>query len=218
MGSSVISASSEINLLGIDFDANFTTTPYLHKLARAANTRAALIHRLSFSMPPHLLTTFANGPLIGKILAACPLTIPVRLNINDRYGITVTEEINKAIKAAARTITKTKISDKICSEDILRRANLKCLNESVASIMAITVWKAKQTMNPLGRILFQSKTSQKCTRSETSNEIRPLVPGYSNLASNIMVRVWNSIPELKNASTLGSAKSISRKWARGIPR
>ena len=64
---------------------------------------------------------------MGKILAACPVTIPVRLDKDDKYSITVTEEINKAIKATARSITKTKLSDKNRSEDTLRKANLKCL-------------------------------------------------------------------------------------------
>ena len=113
MGTNLISSANEINLLGVDFDSNFSTLPYLHKLARAANTRAALISRLSFNMPPHLLSTFANGLLMGKILAACPITIPLRISDNDRYSINVTEDINRAIKSAARTITKTKLSDKV---------------------------------------------------------------------------------------------------------
>ena len=116
------------------------------------------------------------------------------------------------------TITRTKLSDKVNSEVVLRKANLKCLNEAVASIMACTVWKAKHSMNPLGKCLFKETTSLKTTRSASSKEIRPPVPGYSNLASNIMARVWNSIPELHNASTLYSAKSISQKWAKSIPR
>ena len=108
MGDSLISSSSELNILGIDFDSNFSTLPYLHKLAHAAKTRAALISRLSFSLPPHLLSMFANGLLMGKILSACPVTIPVRLKDHERSLISVTEEINKAIKSTAQTITKTK--------------------------------------------------------------------------------------------------------------
>ena len=113
--------------------------PYLQQLARTAKTRASMIHRLSYSMPPHLLATLANGLLMGKILTACPVTIPVRLNDTDRSFVTVTDDINKAIKATARTITKTKLSMKIRSEDVLRKANLRCLNEAVASITALTV-------------------------------------------------------------------------------
>ena len=92
---------------------------------------------------------------MGKILASCPVTIPIRLNIEDRSFVGITEEINKAIKATAWSITKTKLSDKIRSEEVLQKANLKCLNESVASIMAITVWKSKESMNPLGQCLFK---------------------------------------------------------------
>ena len=218
MGSSIIPATSVINLLGVDFDSNFTTTPFLHNLARAAKTRSALISRLSYSMPPSVLSTFANGLLMGKILSTCSVTIPVRLNSSDRSNIVITEEINKCIKSTARIIMKTRLSDKVRSEDILHRANLKCLNEAVASIMAITVWKAKQSMNPLGQILFKDSPNLRSTRSETSKDIRPPVPGYPNLASNIMARVWNSIPELHVTSNLCTARSISRKWAKGIPR
>ena len=218
VGSSLISATPEINLLGVDFDSNFSTIPYLRKLARAASTRAALIYRLSFAMPPHVLATFTNGLLMGKILASCPATIPIRINIDDRYCIGVTEEINKAIKAAARTITKTKLSDKVRSVDVLEKAHLKCLNEAVASIMAVTVWKSKQSMDPLGRCLFQDRSTIRTTRSVTSNKIHPPVPGYPTLASNLMARVWNNVPELQNASTLAAARRISRKWAKEIPR
>ena len=200
MGSAVIVATPEINVLGVDFDSNFTTKPYLHKLARAANTRAALISRLSYSMPPNLLITFTHGLLMGKILSACPITIPIRLNDDDRSSIGVTEEINKAIKFAARSITKTKLSDKIRSEVTLQKANLMCLNEAVASIMATTVWKSKQTMNPLGQCLFKERTNLRLTRATDSKDIPLPVPGYQSLASNLMARVWNDIPELQSAT------------------
>ena len=66
MGSSLISASPSINILGVDYDYNFTTLPYLQKLASDSNTRSALIYRLSFGMPPKLLSMFANGLLMGN--------------------------------------------------------------------------------------------------------------------------------------------------------
>ena len=118
IGSSLITSTSVINLLGVDFDSNFSTTPYLQKLARAASTRASIISRLSFSMPPHVLKTFADGLLMGKILANCPVTIPVRLTCHDKTYIGLTEEISKAINSTVRTITRTKLSDKIRTEDV----------------------------------------------------------------------------------------------------
>ena len=73
-------------------------------------------------------------------------------------------------------------------------------------------------MNPLGQCLFQEKTSVRLTRAQTSKEIQVPVPGYPNLACNIMARIWNNVHELQSATTLGAAKAIARKWAKDIPR
>ena len=54
--------------------------------------------------------------------------------------------------------------------------------------------------------------------SATSNNIFPAVPGYPRLATNNMAQLWNNIPELQSAQTLGAAKAISKKWAKTIPR
>ena len=219
VGPSIISSSPEMNLLGVDFDSNFTTLPYLHKLACSAKTRANLIYRLSFSMPPHVLSKLANGLLMGKILSACPVTIPVKFHDDDKCFKTVTEEINMSIKATARTITKTKLSDKIRSEDVLGKAKLKCLNEAVACITATTIWKSKQSMDSLGNCLFQEKPiSRPGLRSETSKGICPSVPGYPTMATNVMSKVWNSAPGLETASSLGAAKAISKEWAKTFTR
>ena len=114
--------------------------------------------------------------------------------------------------------TGIKLSDKIRSEEVLQKANLKCLNEAVASIMAVTVWKSKESMNALGQCLFKEKLCTKLTRFQNSKEIQPPVPGYPNLSSNLMARVWNSIPALQNASSLAAAKVILRKWSKDIPK
>ena len=112
--------SKELNLLGITYDSNFTTVPYLRQLASDAKTRSAIIARLSYSVPPHLLKTFTNGLLIGKIMAAAQAVIPFQIDQNNKSAITLTDKINCAIKSVARIITGTRLKDKIRS-DIVRR-------------------------------------------------------------------------------------------------
>ena len=85
IGSSIVHPSRELNLLGVTYDTNFTTTPYLRHLASEAKTRSAIIARLSYCVPPHLLKTFTHGLLVGKIMAAAPATIPFRISDTD-YG------------------------------------------------------------------------------------------------------------------------------------
>ena len=140
------------------------------------------------------------------------------LQLHYQGYIGVTEDINKAIKATARTITKTKLSDKVHSEVLLQKSGLKCLNEAVASITAVTVWKAKNAMDPLGQKIFREKSILQCTRSTNSKDIELLVQGYPTLSTNIMARMWNEVPGLQNATTLGAAKSLAKKWAKDIPR
>ena len=81
-------------------------------------------------MPNNLLKMFTNGLLMGKVLASAPAPLPIR-TAEDQPTYTVVENINKAIKATARTITKTKLTDRICSNVVLERAGLRSLNEIV---------------------------------------------------------------------------------------
>ena len=101
---------------------------------------------------------------------------------------------------------------------LLQKSGLKCLNEAVASITAVTVWKAKNAMDPLGQKIFREKPILQCTRSTNSKDIDLLVQGYPTLSTNIMARMWNEVPGLQNATTLGAAKSLAKKWAKDIPR
>ena len=46
-------------------------------------------------------------------MAAAPAAIPLRINHDDKGSITLTNKINLALKSAARTITRTRLSDRI---------------------------------------------------------------------------------------------------------
>ena len=106
VGDSIVHADPEICLLGIQYDTNFSTSPYLKTLATEAKSRAAMIYRLSFGVPPHLLRLLANGLVIGKILAAAPAAIPFKIAYDDRAANLATENINRSIKSVARTIKR----------------------------------------------------------------------------------------------------------------
>ena len=139
VGNSVIKAQQEICLLGIDYDTNFSTAPYLQKLATEAKTRAAVIYRLSFGIPNYLLKILANGLLIGKIAAAAPAAIPFKISFDDRAANLATAKINRSIKSVARTITKTKLKDMVASEEVLKKAGIRNLNEIVASTSVVNI-------------------------------------------------------------------------------
>ena len=104
--------AQQVKLLGVEYDTKFSTVPHLKKLAQEAKTRAFLIKRLSFCMPPCTLKPLAHGILMGKVLSAAPASIPIKCDQDkNAYMSGLVEDINKAIKSTARTITKTKLCD-----------------------------------------------------------------------------------------------------------
>ena len=182
----LVNSNATVSLLGLEYDKNFSTAPYLRKLAREANTRAALIRRLSFGMPNCLLRPLSNGLLMGKILAAAPAAIPIRIDPNDKpYLAGILDEIDKAIRATARTITRTKLKDKVRSEVTLSKAGLKSLTEAVSVTMATLVWKARKDMDTLG-FIFEKKPSVRDNRSKYNDKLCQPVPGHPELTSNKM--------------------------------
>ena len=220
VGSDIVYPSKELCMLGITYDSNLSTTPYLEQLANEAKTRSSMIARLSYSVPPHLLKILTNGLLVGKVMAAAPAAIPCRISSSDKGAITVMEKIDLAIKSAARVITRTRLKDRLRSETVLQRAGLTCLNEMVASASALMVWKSKRCMNPLGSLLFPPKVENPISkmelRSSNSDKATLPVPGYNTLAANILARIWNEAPKLQHASSVGAAKSAAHEWARTL--
>ena len=55
IGQNSVPVSQRLKLLGVEYDSNFTTVPYLKKLAQDVKTRSSIIKRLSFCMPQYLL-------------------------------------------------------------------------------------------------------------------------------------------------------------------
>ena len=181
--------------------------PYLRSLAREAKTRSSLIKRLSFCIPNYLLKPLSHGILLGKILSAAPAAIPLKSqNQNKLFQSGLFEDINKAIKATARTITKIKLTDRISSDTVLWKAGLPSLSEAVSTNMASLIWKARNQMNPLGKI-FETNNSTISTRALKNEKLTASVPGHPEAASNHLANVWNTC-DLKSAKSLNEAKWV----------
>ena len=83
-----------------------------------------------------------------------PAAIPFRFNHEDKGAIVLTDKINNALKSAARSITRTRLKDKVRSSIVFQKAGLRCLNEMVAYTSAITIWKSTR----LGHSYFPGMT------------------------------------------------------------
>ena len=176
-----------------------------------SNTRAFLLNRLSFSMPQCLLKPLTNGILMGRILAAAPAAVPIQVHPQDKaFQSCLLEDINKSIKAAARTITKIKLKDKVPSDVVLWKAGIPNLNQAVSKCMATLIWKARHLMNPLGHIFETSRASMNL-RSKISERLSSSIPGHPEAASNILANIWNHL-DLKSAKSASAAKSLANNY------
>ena len=87
----------------------------------------------------------------------------------------------------------------------------------MASASAQMAWKSRQNMDPLGNRLFSEKnTTDINLRSTKSDKIKTPVPGYPNVAINLMAMAWNENTDLQSATTIGSARKAAKNWAKSI--
>ena len=54
------------------------------------------------------------------------------------------------------------------------------------------------------------------TRSSKSDKVKIPVPGYPNLAVNLMATAWNENIDLRSATTLSSARKAAKQWAKSL--
>ena len=154
---------------------------------------------------------FANGILLGKVLAAASATIPIKIGQHDSaFQSGLVEDINKAIKSAARTITKTKLSDKVPSNIVLWKAGLPSITHAVSRCMASLIWKARNQMNPLGQI-FETSSATMNTRASKNEKLFSSVPGHSEAASSTLANLWNHL-DLNSAKSVTAAKALASNY------
>ena len=143
--------------------------------------------------------------ILLKILAAVAAAIPLKSHFLDKpFQCGLLGNINKAIKETVRTITRTKLTDKISSTIVLWKEGLPSLNEAVSTRMASLIWKARNQMNPLRCIFETSKSVMKTRALKTII----CVPGHPEAASNNLAKVWNQL-DLKSANSLMAAKKLA---------
>ena len=147
-------------------------------------------------------------------MAAAPPAIPFRMNQEDRGAIALTESIDSSIKSAPRTIARVSLKDTISFGIVLKKAGLKSLNEMVATIYCMEVQNAN---GPTCEAPFSSPNSEKTITTQSDNDKARLpVPGYCNLAANLLARAWNEETNLRNSTSFSFAKLAASNWARSL--
>jgi hypothetical protein len=106
VGSKIITAENDFELLGVKFDRHFSTLPHDEMVAAATRQRASLIVRLSHHIPrENYLKQLAAGLVLGKINHALPAVNVPRLDATDGAANKSYKSVQVSLNDVARTIT-----------------------------------------------------------------------------------------------------------------
>jgi hypothetical protein len=104
-----VSPANEMELLGVKFDNNFTTSPHDTSVAKSARQRATLIARLAHHLPRgEYLRQLTKGLFIGKISFALAAVVAPRLGSGGAPPSAAYKSVQVAINGVARSITGIK--------------------------------------------------------------------------------------------------------------
>lgn len=227
--STPVRPASNLELLGVRFDNQFTTAPHDATVATAARQRAAMIGRLTHHLPRGIyLQQLAKGLVLGKIGYAVAAVTAPRLANNPAPPSAGHKAVQVAINDVARSITGMKRTDHVRVDNLLHRAGLPSANAVAARAVAMEAWKAFHSndgphgsRNPCGNILFPTagdlSTDIRFTRSKTSGIVIQPLPCVANTFADHAVTLWNMFPNLRGAKTKHAAMTIAKAISQSVP-
>ncbi len=208
--------SQNIELLGVTFDKNLTSAPFLAAQHRAAAPILATLRRLTKYLPPNYLTKVASALLVGKLAYAAPVTLTPRLAQNEPTSVSA-QKLQICINEAARIILRSRRTDKLRTERLLAKSGLPSLNHLVIKGIAVECWKAINKCTPLGAVICGGYKSTRPTRMTFSNKLPPAFKFPRNSMAWHSVGIWNLHEDLRVAATLNRAKSAAVRIAAQCP-
>jgi hypothetical protein len=222
-----IPAVGVLELLGVTIDHHLTFKPHNIKVTISLQQRAGLIRCLRHYIPRgQLLNQIASGLSLGKLQADLAVTSTPRFSDEDKTSSTAAAQ-QVALNDTARALTGCRRKDHIPIQTLLYKAGLESVNRLAVRATAVEAWKALKSgdgpggvQNPLGVLLFEGQetgTTTTTTRAVSSGLFRLPPPSRSAYLSRAGLKALNMSKDLREATSIGMAKSAARRLARACP-
>ena len=224
VGSSMVSPSDKLEVLGIKFDKHLSPNPHLADLVTSAKAMTAMARRLSLHLPAHYLKTVMGALIRGKIGYGC-LVFPPRFS-DDAPTPTLLSQLQVNINNVARATIGAKKSEKIRVEDLLAEAGFPSLNKLVVYTIAMECWRALNLrdvpsgpLNPLGALLKNNEATVTNTRTRAVKTGCLPPPAKHQVDSFTWwgYTCWNSYLPLRTAMTVSAAKKAANEFVKSVP-
>ncbi len=216
VGETLVKPSPCIELLGVVFDRNLSSNPFIRLQHRASAPILATVRRLSRYLPQAHLAQVASALLVGKLSYAASATFMPRLTVDEPANSAI-QKLQVCMNEAARTILGVTKLDKIHTETLLCKAGLPSINRLVVKGIATECWRAINMGTPLGRLILGGQKSFRATRMASSNRLAPPFKFPRDSMAWHAVRIWNLHEELRSAKSLYCAKKVAANIAAKSP-
>jgi hypothetical protein len=199
--------------LGVRVSETRGLAPFAEETASALCRTAGVVHNLSARLPPDILTTMAGALGVGKAQVSVAAANILRIENSDPIA-GHTAALQRSMNKVARAVLGKRSKDRITVERLMDMCKFPTINRLVATNAGLLAWKAMKGRGVL-RNLFDGLLHTTDSRAAAAGLLKtPVVPCTSVVNA---VKVWNRCPELRDASTIHSAKLALKKWARSLP-
>ena len=210
LGHSTTQSSDSLNILGVTIDSRLNFSTHHDALVNDLRRRLGVIRRLKCQMSRgKLLNEVAQSLFVGRLQCNAWITRPVRVNQEGEQPSS-RDKAQVLLNDLARTLLNIRRADHVRTEDLMDRAKIPTLNEIVVRQAALNSWKAVNG-GALSEFLLPYDSR---TRAAESNLRRPV--SRRCIAISNMANCWNASQPLRNAKTIGEARSAARKLANSV--
>ncbi len=230
VGGTLVEPQEELLLLGVKFDRRLTITPHLRTLAGTGRSLLALTKRLLLHLPRgRQVQDVVQALVVGRLCYASVL-FPPRLLQGDP-SCQLLQDAQVLVNDMARSLVGVTRADQVPVRELLEETGLPSLNQVVVKTILLVAWKCLQSsdgpcgsQNPLGRILSAPQSSPSPNILLVQHETRSMRAGtlLPPLRIRVETFVWyaaklyNELPELRNAKSLAAARKIAEQYSRAL--
>ncbi len=224
IGGTLVEPQEELLLLGVRFDRHLTITPHLRSLAGTGRSLLALMRRLLLHLPRgRQVQDVVRALVVGKLGYSCIL-FPPRTQQEDSV-CQLLQDAQVLVNDMARALMGAARADRVPVQVLLETTGMPSLNQMTVKTILVEAWKCLRSrdgpsgsQNPLGLTLsVPPPAAQRETRSVRAGALPPPLRKRAETFVWWAARLYNDLPNLRDAKSLAAARRAAEEYSRALP-
>ena len=219
LGSSRVGAAKSLEMLSLHLDHSFSPAPALARLKGSLAHLTGICIRTGPLLLPNVHLSLMRALINGTVGCHSAALVRVRLTESCPVQGGTASQVQVLMNDAARAMIGIRRTDKMRVVDFLDKAGLVSLNRAAFRSSATLAWSSMSSSDHPLHGAMKSFIPDQHTRAAAAGTLLPVPPRMAAISIIVanMVLVWNHLPELHQAVTCHSAKTVISKAIRAIP-